>query len=174
MGAADYLDKAIGWCRTAGLKVLIDLHGAPLSQNGFDNSGQKLAHPGWQGGDSVNQTLQVLQTISKKYAGQDYADVVMGIELLNEPLGPQLNVPQIKDFYRAGYQGVRDVGATTVVLHDAFIGTAAWDGFLMPSDSGAYYVALDHHEYQVFDNGLVGMSPAAHRAVCSSFSSSMN
>lgn len=40
-GQADYLDQAIGWARTYGLKVIIDLHGAPGSQNGYDNSGHR-------------------------------------------------------------------------------------------------------------------------------------
>ena len=39
-GAYEWLDKAIGWAGDNGLKVLIDLHGAPGSQNGFDNSGK--------------------------------------------------------------------------------------------------------------------------------------
>lgn len=30
-GAAEYLDKAIGWARQTGLKVWIDLHGEPIS-----------------------------------------------------------------------------------------------------------------------------------------------
>lgn len=34
-GAAPYIDKAIDWARQTGLKVWIDLHGAPLSQNGY-------------------------------------------------------------------------------------------------------------------------------------------
>lgn len=41
-GAAPYIDKAIGWARQTGLKVMIDLHGAPGSQNGFDNSGHRV------------------------------------------------------------------------------------------------------------------------------------
>jgi len=65
-GAAPYLDNAIDWARQTGLKVMIDLHGAPLSQNGFDNSGHKTDNPQWQQGDSVAQTLAVLDTISKK------------------------------------------------------------------------------------------------------------
>ena len=31
----------MSWCDQVGLKVLIDLHGAPGSQNGFDNSGKR-------------------------------------------------------------------------------------------------------------------------------------
>ena len=40
-GAQDYLDKAIEWSHANDLKVMIDLHGAPNTQNGFDNSGLK-------------------------------------------------------------------------------------------------------------------------------------
>jgi glucan 1,3-beta-glucosidase len=38
-GAAEYLDRAIGWARKYNVKVILDLHGAPGSQNGYDNSG---------------------------------------------------------------------------------------------------------------------------------------
>ena len=35
-GQLPYLDRAIGWAGKYGLKVIVDLHGAPSSQNGFD------------------------------------------------------------------------------------------------------------------------------------------
>lgn len=35
-GQYPYLFKAVGWAKKHGLKVMIDLHGAPGSQNGFD------------------------------------------------------------------------------------------------------------------------------------------
>lgn len=38
-GAFPYLIRAVNWARELGLKVLLDLHGAPGSQNGQDNSG---------------------------------------------------------------------------------------------------------------------------------------
>jgi len=33
-GAEAHLDNAIGWARKNGMKVWVDLHGAPGSQNG--------------------------------------------------------------------------------------------------------------------------------------------
>lgn len=33
-GQLPYLQKAVGWARSHGLKVIVDLHGAPGSQNG--------------------------------------------------------------------------------------------------------------------------------------------
>ena len=35
----EHLDNAFAWAERQGLKVLIDLHTVPLSQNGFDNGG---------------------------------------------------------------------------------------------------------------------------------------
>ena len=34
-GAAQYVDNAIDWAGQFGLKVILDLHGAPGSQNGY-------------------------------------------------------------------------------------------------------------------------------------------
>lgn len=35
-GQYPYLFKAVGWAKKHGLRVMIDIHGAPGSQNGFD------------------------------------------------------------------------------------------------------------------------------------------
>ena len=35
-----YLRRLVKWADELGVKVLIDLHAAPGSQNGFDNSGR--------------------------------------------------------------------------------------------------------------------------------------
>lgn len=39
IGCIQYLDQAFVWAEKYGLKILIDLHTAPDSQNGFDNGG---------------------------------------------------------------------------------------------------------------------------------------
>jgi glucan 1,3-beta-glucosidase len=137
-GAAPYIDAAIDWARGAGLKIWIDLHGAPASQNGFDNSGHRVSTPQWQQGDSVKQTLAVLETISAKYAQQQYQDVVVAIELLNEPLSAELNLDTLKQFYRDGFGQVRAVSDTPVVLHDGFVPPSTWNGFLSTSDDNAH------------------------------------
>lgn len=173
-GAADYIDAAIDWARGTGLKVLIDLHGAPGSQNGYDNSGQKLDpnNLGFQKGNTVARTLAVLKTIANKYAQPSYQDVVVGIELLNEPLSFKLNIDELKQFYRDGYGQVRDVSDTTVIFQDAFLPPNSYNGFLTPSDNNAQHVAIDHHEYQVFDNAHIAMVPWQHRqAVCNNVGS---
>lgn len=146
-----YLDKAISWARNNGLKVWVDLHGAAGSQNGFDNSGLR---------DSINflddnnlqLTTTVIKHILKKYSGDDYLDTVIGIELINEPLGPSIDLDKMKNNYlQPCYDYLRnELGSDMdIIIHDAFEAYNSWDSFLSFS-SGASDVAIDHHHYQVF------------------------
>jgi len=175
-GAAVYIDAAIDWARSLGLKIIIDLHGAPGSQNGFDNSGQRMERPQWQNGDTIRQTLQVLKTISAKYAQTKYQDVIIGIQLLNEPAlyFDNLSLDVTKQFYRDGYGQVRDTSDTPVILHDGFKAPSSWNGFLTPSDNNAQNVAIDHHDYQVFNVDLLRMSPQQHAQYSCSNADSYN
>jgi glucan 1,3-beta-glucosidase len=55
-GADAFLQRAIGWAKAASMEVWVDLHGAPGSQNGFDNFG----HAGpveWQQPDNLSPPL---------------------------------------------------------------------------------------------------------------------
>ncbi|KAK8249702.1 glucan 1,3-beta-glucosidase [Phyllosticta capitalensis] len=169
-GAADYLDTAIGWARNTGLAVWIDLHGAPRSQNGFDNSGQKTSSPGWTTYDSVSATEEVISIIADKYATSDYSDVVKGIQLLNEPLMSNLEggMDATKAYYENGFSTVRGVDGSEamVIIHDGFVNPSEWNGVL--TGSGTDGAVVDHHEYQVFTDSLVAMSADEHNSyVCS-------
>lgn len=150
------------------MKVWIDLHGVPGSQNGYDNSGQLTKTPGWTQGDTVKQTLSVLQQIADKYAQPFYKSVVAAIELVNEPLPDKLagGTAAVVQYSKDGYGEVRTVSSDMpVVVHDAFQNGTFWNNILT---SGADYVVIDHHDYQVFSDEEVGLSAADHRQlVCS-------
>ncbi|KAL8755602.1 MAG: hypothetical protein Q9184_004747 [Pyrenodesmia sp. 2 TL-2023] len=156
-GQLDFLDKAIDWARGAGLKVMIDLHGAPGSQNGFDNSG-KYGTVEWLQGDSVSQTVTALQNLANRYKGA--TDVVTAIELLNEPLGPVLDLNGVRDFYYKGYEAVRSASSDfAVVFSDAFQDFSSyWNDF----GSGLNDLMQDTHQYQIFSPEQVGRSPSDH------------
>lgn len=170
-GAAEYMDRAIDWARQTGLKVIIDLHGAPKSQNGFDHSGRKLASPGWGQGDSIAETHAVLKIIEEKYAKWDMQDVVIAIQVVNEPFVPILDSNMVKQFYRDAFYNLREISDTPIMLHDGFVDPSWMNNFLTPEDN-AHNVIVDHHEYQIFGSGsgLASMSTAEHRSlVCNSF-----
>jgi len=149
-GAAEYLDRAVEWARatTPPLTIMIDLHGVPGSQNGFDNSGQRMEPGdiqflrGGVHGPTARHTLEAIAAISSKYAAPEYEDVVMGISLINEPLGWLLDRAELRAFFGEGYSQVRRFGDTAVVLHDAFLAPASFNGFLTPADGRSRDVAM--------------------------------
>jgi glucan 1,3-beta-glucosidase len=118
-GAATYLDKAIGWARMTGLKVIIDLHGAPKSQNGFDHSGHRLDWPQWGDGDSIPNTHKVLEMLEQKYAISSMNDVVIAIQPLNEPFLAKLDDNMVKQFYRDSFYKLRSINNDMpMMIHD--------------------------------------------------------
>ncbi len=136
---------------------------APGSQNGFDNSGRR-GDPEWQSNsNNVVQTLVAVKMLTDRYAHN--TDVVTVIEVLNEPLGHELNMDGIKQFFWDAYGNVRaDTPTPAVMIHDAFQDIVSyWNGFMNPQ-SGAWDVILDTHIYQIFDNGQVAMTPQQHIA----------
>lgn len=150
---AQYLDQAIGWAGKYGLKVWVDLHGAAGSQNGFDNSGLRDSWAFLQD-SNLQVTTSVINTLLDKYSQDQYLDTVVGVELINEPLGPVLDMQKLKDqYYTPAYNYMRDTLKRNqiIVIHDAFMAFNYWDDF-MTEQSGAWGVVLDHHHYQVFNN----------------------
>lgn len=120
-GAWPYLMQALNWAKEYGLHVILDLHGAPGSQNGYDNSGQRTPSPAWGSDDeSVPCTLDIIKFIAEKLGG-----LVDILELLNEPLGWYPTVGGvISDYWKDGYQVVRSVmgNRMQVMIMDAFLG----------------------------------------------------
>lgn len=105
-GQHEYLLKAIGWAGKHGLKVIIDLHGVPGSQNGydwgpslldltdiliynpsFDNSGHRMPYPQWQSNPvNVDRSNRILKRIASEFSNNP--DVVPVIAPLNESVFP--------------------------------------------------------------------------------------
>ncbi|KIL67587.1 glycoside hydrolase family 5 protein [Amanita muscaria Koide BX008] len=149
-GAWPYLLQGIGWAQKHGIHVILDLHGAPGSQNGYDNSGQRTGNPQWAlQPANVQRTLDTIQFIVKQLGGQ--VDV---IELLNEAAGffGSQWAQVIRQYWQDGYNVVREAAGSgiKVMIGDAFLGVPSWSNFLTaPSAQG---VLMDYHEYQIFSD----------------------
>jgi glucan 1,3-beta-glucosidase len=164
-GAYDYVGKAVGWAGKHGIKVMLDLHGAPRSQNGFDNSGQLKSTPEWTQADSVEQTLKALNKLRDDFGDNPN---VAAIELLNEPLGPSLDMDTVRQFYMDGWGNLKSTNVA-VTFHDAFEGVTSWNDW----GSGMWNLLLDTHHYEVFDSGALAMSPDEHVGTACGFGSQM-
>ncbi|KAF7452597.1 Exo-1-3-beta-glucanase [Pyrenophora tritici-repentis] len=98
-------------------------------------------------------------------------DVVVAIEFLNEPYLKMLDMATVKQFYRDAFNNLRKISNMTAMMHDGFYDPQWLNGFLTPQDNNAHGAVVDHHEYQIFDSGLLAMSIDQHVAlVCQSVS----
>ncbi|CDO95352.1 unnamed protein product [Kluyveromyces dobzhanskii CBS 2104] len=160
-----YLDKAIEWARKYDLKVWVDLHGAAGSQNGFDNSGFRDQIE-FQEQQNLQVTKNVLTYILEKYSRDEFTDTVVGIEVLNEPLGPVIDMDGLKDLYDWAYDYLRNQlqRDQVLVIHDAFQSNNYFDDQLTVEE-GAYGVLVDHHHYQVFSSGELARTIDEHVAL---------
>lgn len=125
-----YLIRAVQWAKQVGFTVLIDLHGAPGSQNGNDHSGLTGTEQFAYNRTNLVRTLNVLQNLSEEFRKEEYGGVVtgeynirsdlnIGIELLNEPrLNNNFTMDYLKSFYE---QGAAVVQGQNVTVHGEFV-----------------------------------------------------
>jgi glucan 1,3-beta-glucosidase len=140
----EQLDKAFKYAAEFNLKIILDLHGAPGSQNGLKHSG-RAGHVKWANKQNIERTLDVISQLSERY-GKDSS--LVGIELLNEP-GWDIPLGLLREFYKDGYNRVREFcdENVAVIISDAFR-PLKWKGFM---NSQSYRnVILDAHLYQSF------------------------
>ncbi|TDL27386.1 glycoside hydrolase [Rickenella mellea] len=136
--------RAINMAAEAGIGVLVDLHGAPGSQNGQAHSGTSDGVANlFNDPSNTNKTIAVLTFLVQQLAT---VTNVIGVELLNEPI----NVPQLGDFYTEAITTLRQVSPEAarfpLYIHDGFDLQRFSDFVASRSD----FVVEDHHAYFVF------------------------
>ncbi|CAB1102552.1 GH5 [Ectocarpus sp. CCAP 1310/34] len=119
--------------RVAGLYVILDLHGAPGSQNGLDNSGFTSPDPNeivwgetWMYSPENNgNTVRILAAMAEyiNHIEDSFGlDNIMALELLNEPWA-HLDLGRVRDFYVTSITAVRLVRPLMpIIIHDSFRG----------------------------------------------------
>ncbi|KAL0580953.1 hypothetical protein V5O48_001045 [Marasmius crinis-equi] len=159
-GAWPYLLRGLNWAAAHGVHVIVDLHGAPGSQNGYDNSGQRTDDPRWAYNPAnVSRTVDTLKVMAREIGGM--IDI---LELLNESAGFKSDqwAQVTRQFWLDAYKAVRDAGGNgfRVMIGDAFLGLNSWQNFMEPPD--AQGVLIDFHQYQVFSNEELARSFDQH------------
>lgn len=80
-----------------------------------------------------------------------------------------MNEDGLKQYYYDSWGLIRKASQdTTIVLHDGFMPTESWNGF-MSEAAGVWYVMMDTHHYEVFDYGMLGMDAASHVSTACGF-----
>lgn len=166
-GCIKELDKAFNWAEKYGLTILLDLHTAPLGQNGFDNGGICGVCRWSKSPEEVEFVLSVLERLAERYGNRKG---LWGIEAINEPVmdrawklfdmpnrypaadkdmaegsGP-CTLEFLKDFYVRAYDRMRKFlpEEKYIVIHDGFE-LLAWKDFMQ--EEKYVNVVLDTHQY---------------------------
>ncbi|KAF9190558.1 hypothetical protein BGZ51_008496 [Haplosporangium sp. Z 767] len=156
-----YLLRAIEWARKYGIRVMVELHAAPGSQNGWNHSGRSGAINwvnGTDGAANAQRTLPYIQQLATFFTSPDYAHVGPILGLLNEPAGFLIGGEPVKSWYRQAINVFRTAtGAGKgpwLIIHDAFLGLASWTDLKTSGER----LMLDAHQYIMFDNNLFRMN----------------
>ncbi|KAJ1960096.1 hypothetical protein GGI12_003992 [Dipsacomyces acuminosporus] len=157
-GQLPYVERILGWARDIGLKVELDLHGAPGSQNGYDNSGRR-GSPEWlYSRTNVDRTLDSLEKMTN--LAMAWSDVVYAIQILNEPSQWKWPTKSILEFYNEAYALVRGIAPDILfMIHDTFLPANNWTSLISRNWTNAL---MDTHIYQMFDNYMVTLNETAH------------
>ncbi|KIM27166.1 glycoside hydrolase family 5 protein [Serendipita vermifera MAFF 305830] len=166
-----YFLKAIEWARKYGIRINLDFHAVPGSQNGWNHSG-KLGDMnflnGVMGVANAQRTLDYIRIMAEFISQPEYKDVIPFFGILNEPQGGTLTKEAMRAFYAEAYKIIRTAGGSgqgngpVISLHESFFGLGDWVGFL----PGADRLAMDSHPYLVFGQFAAGEPADFSSAPC--------
>jgi glucan 1,3-beta-glucosidase len=146
-----YLLRAIEWARKYGLRINLDLHGAPGSQNGWNHSGRQGTIRWLNGTDGTlngQRTIDIHKQLSTFFSQPRYKNIVTMYGLVNEPRMVSLNADTVRQWTQSAYTAVRASNFTGIIIFgDGFMGLDKWQGQLT-SNQG---LLLDVHQYTIFN-----------------------
>ncbi|KAH7929557.1 glycoside hydrolase family 5 protein [Leucogyrophana mollusca] len=160
-----YILRVLQWARKYGIRVNLDLHTIPGSQNGYNHSG-KLGMVNFLNGvmgiANAERALNYIRIITEFISEPEWTDVVPVFSIVNEALVSTIGKDQITSFYLQAHDMIRNITGygeghgPYIAIHDGFQGVSSWAGFLQGSDR----IILDTHPYFAFD-GQPNDSPIA-------------
>ncbi|SNX87453.1 related to EXG1 - exo-beta-1,3-glucanase (I/II), major isoform [Melanopsichium pennsylvanicum] len=150
-----YVLKAIQWARKYGLRINLDLHAVPGSQNAYNHSGRI----GWvnflqglMGKANGERTMDYIRQITQFISQPEIGNVVPMLSVINEPYAISIGQPALQSWYSQLYTTLRAISGTGagngpyITIHDGFLPLSNWQGFL----SGGDRIAWDTHPYICF------------------------
>ncbi|KAI3441128.1 Exonuclease domain-containing protein [Psidium guajava] len=121
--------NAFGATRKYGMKVIVDLHAAPGSQNGDSHSASRDGYVEW---------------------GYGNHPALVAIELMNEPLAPDVKFEVLIKYYQLGYEAVRRHTPNAYVILSNRLGPVDPQELLQFA-RGLSRAVIDVHYYNLFE-----------------------
>lgn len=146
VAAKEHVDRLFNWAKQYGLKVILDIHAAPGSQNGQDHSG-KAGENGWIADPETytERTLRFVAALCEEYGARSQ---LLAVEVLNEP-GWHVRDEVLLDYYRKAHATVQRNCSSRVwvIVGDSF---RPEEMSKKVKKLGLERIVLDVHLYQLF------------------------
>jgi glucan 1,3-beta-glucosidase len=147
-----YLLRGIEYARQNGLRVNLDLHGLPGSQNGMNHSGRQ-GLVGWLNGTdgdlNAQRSLDVHNQLSQFFSQPRYQNLVTMYGLGNEPKVVDLSFSAVLNWTETATRMIQGNGFNgSIIFGDGFYGLNSWKGQLQDLSN----LVLDVHQYVIFDS----------------------
>ncbi|KAF9053337.1 glycoside hydrolase family 5 protein [Panaeolus papilionaceus] len=167
-----YFVRVLGWARKYGLRVCLDFHALPGSQNAFNHSG-KIGAVNWLAGNmglaNAERALYYLRVLTEFITQPEYQNVVVILGIVNEPLVSTIGLDAVTSFNLKAHDMIRSITGLGsghgpyIAFGDGFRVLSTYAGYL----AGADRMILDQHPYFAFQGpftnpiGVVGDSGVA-------------
>lgn len=156
--AFSYLDWFLENCRKYQLYLILDLHGAPKSQNGYEHSGMIEEKASlWNDDKAMDATVDLWKYVSDHYTTKEpeLGAYIATYDLLNEPQ-TEKDAPESKecfDFQNRIYQAIRKNNDNHLITIES-----VWDFSVSPDpeEYGWKNIMYEYHHYN-WNNKIVSM-----------------
>lgn len=163
-----YLLRGIEYARQCGLRVNLDLHSAPGSQNGWNHSGRQ-GPIGWlndtDGALNAQRTLDIHQKLATFFGQPRYANVVTMYGILNEPRMDLLDRNTVLNWTSTAITQLRHSAlpnSTVLVISNGFLPIPFWHNALPGyPDPASQRILLDAHQYVIFNADQIALNHTA-------------
>lgn len=153
-----YLLRGIEWARKYGLRINLDLHGAPGSQNGWNHSGRQGAINwlnGTNGALNGRRSIDIHNQLSTFFAQTRYKSIVTMYGLVNEPRMTYLDTTTVLNWTTNAISTIRANNLSAIlVFGDGFMGLDNWQGKLQNEAN----LLLDVHQYVIFNVDQIALN----------------
>ncbi|OAX38913.1 glycoside hydrolase family 5 protein [Rhizopogon vinicolor AM-OR11-026] len=174
-----YFLMAIQWARKYGIRINLDFHALPGSQNGWNHSG-KLGTVnvlyGPMGLANAQRSLDYIRIIAELISQPEYRDVVVMFGITNEPQGSMMGQGVLERYYMQAYDHVRTASGVGegngpyISYHDGFLGLNQWTDYLPNADR----ISLDQHPYLCFEGQSDSPMSSYAQTPCSDWAAGVN
>lgn len=146
------IDWVVSQCASRGIYVLLDLHGVPGGDDGWQ-SGGRSENLLWSNSTYQTWTVNLWKAMATHYRGNP---TICGYDLLNEPVSNNSTITN-SVFYNTLYQAVRSVDPDHIIFVEAFYD---FNYIASPSTYGWTNVVYETHHYDMNNssNGAIQLS----------------